>query len=83
MSKVVHVVQVEITETNLQDIIDILNKREIDDGEVPLTLQEVVKNKQLLEYICKEAVNDILGLYDPHELWNNGGWEDFKEFRTV
>jgi len=77
------VVPVEVNNVQLQGIIDTLNRFEIDEneGETPLTIEEVEGNKELLTYLCKEAVEDGIALYDPVEFWNNDGWCDFKDYR--
>lgn len=75
-------VVVNVTEKQLLSFIEILNKYEIDDNdEERLTSEEVLSKPNLLEYLCKEAVNDGVALYDPFEFWNNDGWCDFRMYR--
>ena len=78
---IVCTIAVNVNVGQLNDILDTLNKHEIDEGEEKLTLTEVVNNEKLLNYICREAVEDGTAMYDPFEFWNADGWCDFKDYR--
>lgn len=80
-SKIVKVVQIELTEEKLQEVIDLLNKHSIDGIiERPLTLQEVLANQDLLDYLIDEdAVR--YGLHDMLEYYRTDGWSDFRDYR--
>lgn len=81
--EVVFTKECHVNREQLQDIIDVLNRNEIDEDEdeQPLTIDEVIGNKALLEYICGEALDNTESLYDPVEFWNGDGWCDFKDYR--
>lgn len=76
-------VTIEVTEGQMEDIIDCLNKYEVDEdeGEERLTLEEVKSKPNLLKYLAEEAVKDGVAPYDPMEFWNNDGWCDFRDYR--
>lgn len=81
--EVVYSVTTHISREQLLGFIKILNEYEIDEdeGEELFTVEEVLSKPDLLKYICTEAVNDGVALYDPIEFWNNDGWCDVKDFR--
>ncbi len=80
MSKVVKIVQFEVTEEQIQKIVNLLNKWSIDEDEQPLTLQEVLTNQNLLDYLIdQDAV--LYGLTDMSEYYRNDGWCDFRDYR--
>lgn len=81
-SETVYTVQVNITKSQLLNIITILNKWEIDEeeDETLLTFEEVTSKPLLLKYICEDAVKGD-GLVDPEESWNNDFWCDFRDYR--
>lgn len=78
---VVCVVPVSVTEKQLESFIAILNGWELRKHEERLTLEEVMSKPKLLEYICREAVEDGVGVYDPLTFWNNDGWCDIRDYR--
>lgn len=83
MSKVVAVVEVEITQEKLVSFLGAINEFCIDeeDGDSPITLEEAITNERLLDYICKEAVEDGVAMYDPEEFIQNDGWCDVADYR--
>lgn len=85
----VYTVQVNVTKTQLLSIIACLNRHEFDSGrknpegveDEILTFTEVMSKPNLLKYLCEEAVEDGVALYDPVEFWTNDGWCDVRDFR--
>lgn len=77
MSEVVYTGQVPITRSQLESFIRVIN---ISTNQ-PLTIEEVLANERLLQYICFEAINDGVALHDPTEFWNNDGWCDVEQYR--
>lgn len=76
---VVKEVTVQVTQDQLEDILEVINRYELDEG-IELTLEQVLANDELLTYICETAVDDgVLALYDPLEFWNNDGWCDVQD----
>lgn len=78
MSKVVCSVKIDVTEVQLDSFIKVINRVGDDD---PLTKEEVLSNAKLLEYICESAVKDGTAMYDPLEAYNEGVWDEWKEYR--
>lgn len=82
---VVFTVQTPITQFELQNVINLLNKKELgpdnaldeDEVEPLLTIEEVMGNPELLAYICNQMVEQD----DIFEIWNDDGFSDFKDFR--
>ena len=73
-----YTITIEVTESQIQDILDTLNKYKCDDN--PITMEEVKNNPELLEYLCTEPnlnFNDI----DPTDHFSNDGWCDVSDHR--
>lgn len=71
-----------VSREQLEGIIKCLNENELsDEQEERLTIEEVLANPKLRDYLCGEAVEDGIALYDPDEFWNNDGWCDLRDYR--
>lgn len=70
---------VDVTKQHLEAFIETLNAW--DRPTSPLTLEEVLSKPVLLKYICSEAVEDGVAMYDPEEFWSNDGWCDWQDYR--
>jgi len=77
---VVFSVVVHITRQDLLDFINTLNKWEIEDGEEPLTIEEVMSKPDLLKYLCDEGVAGN-AVFDSTDCWNGGFWGEWRQFR--
>lgn len=84
------VVATYVSREQLEGIIKCLNENELEGWRNPdgsgeqeelLTIEEVLANPKLRDYLCGEAVEDGIALYDPHEFWNNDGWCDLRDYR--
>ncbi len=74
----VRTVTFEVTEDHISDILNTINRFE----DNPFTLEEVLSNEKLLDYIVSEIANDTpLSLYDPFEVWNSDYWSDIHKYR--
>lgn len=75
------VCEVPVSEQMMQEVIDVLNEYEIypEDGDQPLTLEEVKNNPDLLKYLCSDP--DPFVTREVVEFWNADGWCDFKQYR--
>ena len=82
--KVVYTKPVDVHESDLLVAIGILNDSTLDidpeEGDVPLTLEEVYSKPALLEFFC-EVLLTCDGEDDIHEAWNFDEFSDFKKFR--
>lgn len=82
--KVVYTKPVDVHESDLECVINILNNSSLDidveDGDIPLTLEEVYSKPALLEYLC-EVLLTCDGEEDIEEAWNFCEFADFKNFR--
>lgn len=79
--EVVYVVKTAITRAELQEVVDLLNKNELDEDDESqplLTIEEVLGNPELLSYLCESLVKQE---YDIEELWNDDGFCDFADYR--
>lgn len=84
-NEIVYVVKTAITRAELQEVVDLLNKKELgpengfgDEDDQPLmTIEEVLGNPELLAYLCDSLVMQD----DVHEIWNSDGFCDFAERR--
>lgn len=79
MSDIVYTTQISVNEIQLRSFIPYLNRNRDDDN--PITYEEIINNKKLLKYVCTEAVEDGVALFDPAEFWINGGWCDVEDYR--
>jgi hypothetical protein len=77
---VVYSQAVNVTTAQLQKIVDVLS-HDVYEDEQPLSIDEVLNNPQLLDYICSNTIEDGVALYDPHEAWNNDCWCEWKDYR--
>jgi len=82
--EIVCVVSVSVTRERLVDILENINEYVTDpDSESgPITIEECLSNQELREYICFEAVQDGVALYDPLEFIRNDGWADIEDYRS-
>lgn len=90
MSKPIYTVTFELTESDLQNIINVLNDYEFDgsvedededpDLTKPLTIEEVKENPELLKYLCEMDYKDY-AFSDLFGYWNNDGWTDVRKYR--
>ena len=78
--QIIFTVQTHITKDQLIGWIKVINQYMWKDEE-PLTIEEVMSKPDLLKYICDEAVEDGVAVYDPLEFIRNDGWMDLEKFR--
>ena len=76
-----YVVKIAITAKDINDVINTLNRHEIEEGETPLTLKEVQSNPELLKYLFDGVDWKEATIGDPEEYWNADGWDEFKKYR--
>jgi len=80
-NKLAFTVSVPVSVAQLKSFINQINTS-LNDGEDPLTIKKVMKDRPLLVYICEQAVNDGIAMYDPESFWNNDGWADWRNYLT-
>lgn len=78
---IIYTGKVDITRQNLEGIVEVLNRYRF--PETPLlTIEEILNNPRLKEYICAEAVADSLCIYDPLEAFSGDAWADWEDYRN-
>ena len=78
-------VAVHVSVSQIESFIKTINNGyEVSSGEAePLTIQELMSNDRLMDYICTGAVEDGIAMYDPFEFWCNDGWCDWQDYRQA
>lgn len=80
----IYTVQVPIFKDQLREVINVINKHDLDEDDEKLTLGGVLDNPPLLKYLCEALVElDNVGV-DVFDIWNQDGfcdWKDFCEFK--
>lgn len=79
MSKVLGTIQVQFTEDHLKSILKVLNHfRDEEGGEQQITIEQVLANPKLLQYIMDEwergADRDV------HEIRSADGWDEINDY---
>ena len=75
-----YIINVEVDKKDLVEIVDIINKHDIDTsvGDVVLSVEEVENNFKLLSYLLTSHIESG---YDGFECWNSDGFCEFEDYR--
>lgn len=76
---VVFSMPMHVTRSHLQSFVNTINQFE--KPQPKLSVQEVIDNKELLNYICSNALEDGVAMYDSTEFYRNDGWSDWEQYR--
>ena len=76
-------VTIEIKQSDIQAIIDVLNEYEVyeEEGDEKLTLEELQEKPELLKYLVNELDFKDSLMSDLEEFWNGDGWSEWRTFR--
>lgn len=81
-SEIVATYKVGVTRKQLESFVETINHYWLDDEEdAPLTVNEVLQNEKLQDYICGEAILDGVAMFDPDEFANSDGWCEVADYR--